>query len=74
MSSTATPAAQTGSDTWRPLKALLGGGFEVPDQFEVADLTLDSRSVRPGAAFLACRGREFQAVARARCCGNRHPA
>ncbi|MDE2219410.1 MAG: UDP-N-acetylmuramoyl-L-alanyl-D-glutamate--2,6-diaminopimelate ligase [Gammaproteobacteria bacterium] len=42
---------------WRPLKALLGGGFGVPDDFEVADLTLDSRSVRPGAAFLACRGR-----------------
>ncbi|MBS0387618.1 MAG: UDP-N-acetylmuramoyl-L-alanyl-D-glutamate--2,6-diaminopimelate ligase [Proteobacteria bacterium] len=42
---------------WRPLKALLGGGFELPDDFEVADLTLDSRSVRPGAAFLACRGR-----------------
>ncbi len=42
---------------WRPLKALLGGGFEVPEQFEISDLTLDSRSVRPGAAFLACRGR-----------------
>ena len=42
---------------WRPLKALLGGGFDVPDAFEVSDLTLDSRNVRPGAAFLACRGR-----------------
>jgi UDP-N-acetylmuramoyl-L-alanyl-D-glutamate--2,6-diaminopimelate ligase len=41
---------------WRPLKALLGGGIEVPDDVEVADLTLDSRSVGPGAAFLACRG------------------
>ena len=41
---------------WRPLKALLGGGIDVPDNVEVADLTLDSRQVRPGAAFLACRG------------------
>ncbi|HEV7432064.1 MAG TPA: UDP-N-acetylmuramoyl-L-alanyl-D-glutamate--2,6-diaminopimelate ligase [Steroidobacteraceae bacterium] len=41
---------------WRPLKALLGGGIDVPDDVEVADLTLDSRQVRPGAAFLACRG------------------
>src|SRR4029077_21055329 len=40
-----------------PLKALLGGGIEVPDDVEVADLTLDSRQVRAGAAFLACRGR-----------------
>ena len=56
MSTPATPNASAGGETWRPLKALLGGGFEVPDQFEVADLTLDSRSVRPGAAFLACRG------------------
>jgi UDP-N-acetylmuramoyl-L-alanyl-D-glutamate--2,6-diaminopimelate ligase len=42
---------------WRPLKALLGGSIEVPDDVEVADLTLDSREVRQGAAFLACRGR-----------------
>ena len=42
---------------WRPLKALLGGTIEVPDDVEVADLTLDSRQVRRGAAFLACRGR-----------------
>ena len=41
---------------WRPLKALLGGGIDVPDNVEVADLTLDSRQVRSGAAFLACRG------------------
>ncbi len=51
-------ANATGTEMpWRPLKALLGGGFEVPDTFEVADLTLDNRKVRPGAAFLACRGR-----------------
>jgi|KBSMisStaDraftv2_1062788.scaffolds.fasta_scaffold57281_2 UDP-N-acetylmuramoyl-L-alanyl-D-glutamate--2,6-diaminopimelate ligase len=44
-------------NTWRPLKALLGGAIEVPDDVEIADLTLDSRQVREGAAFLACRGR-----------------
>ena len=53
MSAAVTPAGTP----WRPLKALLGGGVDVPEQFQVADLTLDSRSVRPGAAFLACRGR-----------------
>ena len=46
-----------GEPTWRPLKALLGGGIEVPDDVEVVDLTLDSRQVRRGAAFLACRGK-----------------
>ena len=42
---------------WRPLKALLGGLVDVPERLEVSDITLDSRSVTPGAAFLACRGR-----------------
>ena len=42
---------------WRPLKALLGGSIDVPEDVEVAELTLDSRTVRPGTAFLACRGR-----------------
>src|SRR5258707_12779691 len=41
----------------RPLKAVRGGGIEVPADVEVSDLTIDSREVRPGAAFLACRGR-----------------
>ena len=58
MSAAATPVTSAAADTpWRPLKALLGGVVDVPDQFQVADLTLDSRSVGPGAAFLACRGR-----------------
>ena len=48
---------EVNGEHWRPLKALLGGGIEVPDDLEVSDLTLDSREVRPGAAFLACRGR-----------------
>ena len=47
---------------WRPLKALLGGGIEVPADIEVSDLTLDSREVRAGAAFLACRGRTHHGV------------
>jgi UDP-N-acetylmuramoyl-L-alanyl-D-glutamate--2,6-diaminopimelate ligase len=42
---------------WRPLKALLGGGIDAPERFEVSDLTQNSREVRPGAAFLACAGR-----------------
>src|ERR1700722_17559727 len=42
---------------WRPLKALLGGLVDVPDGLEVSDITQDSRSVTPGAAFLACQGR-----------------
>ncbi len=54
------PGANPGAieAVWRPLRALLGGGIEVPDDVEVADLTLDSRQVRKGAAFLACRGRK----------------
>ncbi len=63
VSAAAPAAAAAATDTpWRPLKALLGGSVEVPEQFEVADLTLDSRSVRPGAAFLACRGRTHHGV------------
>jgi UDP-N-acetylmuramoyl-L-alanyl-D-glutamate--2,6-diaminopimelate ligase len=42
---------------WRPLKALLGGLVDVPERLEVSDITQDSRSVTPGAAFLACQGR-----------------
>ncbi len=51
---------------WRPLKALLGGSVEVRADLEVSDLTLDSRSVRPGAAFLACRGQRQHGLAFAR--------
>jgi UDP-N-acetylmuramoyl-L-alanyl-D-glutamate--2,6-diaminopimelate ligase len=43
--------------TWRPLKAVLGGLVDIPDRLEVSDITQDSRSVIPGAAFLACQGR-----------------
>jgi UDP-N-acetylmuramoyl-L-alanyl-D-glutamate--2,6-diaminopimelate ligase len=47
---------------WRPLKAVLGGLAEVPADFEISELTQDSRTVRPGAAFLACRGRRHHGV------------
>jgi UDP-N-acetylmuramoyl-L-alanyl-D-glutamate--2,6-diaminopimelate ligase len=38
------------------LKAVLGGLVDVPDHFEICDITQDSRAVMPGAVFLACRG------------------
>ena len=59
-------AVASSTATWRPLKALLGGGIEVPEGVNVADLTLDSRSVRTGAAFLACRGRTHHGLEFAR--------
>jgi UDP-N-acetylmuramoyl-L-alanyl-D-glutamate--2,6-diaminopimelate ligase len=39
-----------------PLAALLAGIAPVPRDVLLADLTLDSRQVQPGGAFLACRG------------------
>jgi UDP-N-acetylmuramoyl-L-alanyl-D-glutamate--2,6-diaminopimelate ligase len=59
-----------GAHAWRPLKAVLGGLVDVPDYLEVSDVTQDSRSVTPGAAFFACRGAshhglEFAAAAAA---------
>jgi UDP-N-acetylmuramoyl-L-alanyl-D-glutamate--2,6-diaminopimelate ligase len=56
-------AAPGGS--WRPLKAVLGGAFDVPEQLEISDLTLDSRTVHPGSAFLAVRGTGHHGVAHA---------
>ncbi|MCC7460825.1 MAG: UDP-N-acetylmuramoyl-L-alanyl-D-glutamate--2,6-diaminopimelate ligase [Gammaproteobacteria bacterium] len=56
-------AAQSG---WRPLRALLGGQIEVPEQVEIADLTLDSRAAGRGAAFLAVRGRRVHGLQFAR--------
>ncbi len=40
----------------RALRHLLSGIVEAPDDIMVTDVTLDSREVRPGALFLACRG------------------
>jgi UDP-N-acetylmuramoyl-L-alanyl-D-glutamate--2,6-diaminopimelate ligase len=48
---------------WRPLKALLGGLVDVPEQLQVSDITIDSRAVTPGAAFLACKGRVHHGLA-----------
>jgi UDP-N-acetylmuramoyl-L-alanyl-D-glutamate--2,6-diaminopimelate ligase len=47
----------------RPLRAVLGELAPVPGSIEISDLTLDSRAVRPGAAFLACRGRSTHGLA-----------
>jgi UDP-N-acetylmuramoyl-L-alanyl-D-glutamate--2,6-diaminopimelate ligase len=49
--------------SWRPLKAVLGGLVDVPERVEVSDITQDSRSVTPGAAFLACQGRSHHGLA-----------
>ncbi|HMA12742.1 MAG TPA: UDP-N-acetylmuramoyl-L-alanyl-D-glutamate--2,6-diaminopimelate ligase, partial [Steroidobacteraceae bacterium] len=38
------------------LGSLLAGLAEVPRDVSLTDVTLDSRQVRPGGAFLACRG------------------
>src|SRR3984885_4389569 len=40
----------------RALRHLLSGIVEAPDDVMVTDVTLDSREVKPGALFLACRG------------------
>jgi UDP-N-acetylmuramoyl-L-alanyl-D-glutamate--2,6-diaminopimelate ligase len=39
----------------RALRHLLSGIVDAPDDIMVTDVTLDSREVRPGALFLACR-------------------
>ncbi|HTT02065.1 MAG TPA: UDP-N-acetylmuramoyl-L-alanyl-D-glutamate--2,6-diaminopimelate ligase [Steroidobacteraceae bacterium] len=39
-----------------PLATLTAGLIEAPSDVVVTDVTLDSRKVRPGALFLACRG------------------
>jgi UDP-N-acetylmuramoyl-L-alanyl-D-glutamate--2,6-diaminopimelate ligase len=40
----------------RNLQALLAGRAAVPSDIEITDLTLDSRAVQPGAAFIALPG------------------
>jgi UDP-N-acetylmuramoyl-L-alanyl-D-glutamate--2,6-diaminopimelate ligase len=39
-----------------PLGQLMAGVVQAPEGIEITDVTLDSRTVRPGALFLACRG------------------
>jgi len=41
----------------RDLREVVGDLARPPTPVAISDLTLDSRSVRPGAAFLACQGR-----------------
>ncbi|HEY6458461.1 MAG TPA: UDP-N-acetylmuramoyl-L-alanyl-D-glutamate--2,6-diaminopimelate ligase [Steroidobacteraceae bacterium] len=52
----------TGESTYRggarALRHLLSGIVDAPDDVMVTDVTLDSREVRPGALFLACRGHD----------------
>jgi len=50
----------------RPLAELTAGLVDVPPTVLVSDLTLDSRSVSPGALFLACRGRTHHGIEFAR--------
>jgi UDP-N-acetylmuramoyl-L-alanyl-D-glutamate--2,6-diaminopimelate ligase len=40
----------------RSLAELTAGILQAPADVEITDVTLDSRAVRPGALFLACRG------------------
>jgi UDP-N-acetylmuramoyl-L-alanyl-D-glutamate--2,6-diaminopimelate ligase len=47
----------------RSLSQLTAGILEVPADIEIADVTLDSRAVRPGALFLACQGRTHHGLA-----------
>jgi UDP-N-acetylmuramoyl-L-alanyl-D-glutamate--2,6-diaminopimelate ligase len=52
-----TPAAPSNSTRRARLAELTVGLVAAPAALEVSDVTLDSRSARPGALFLACRGR-----------------
>jgi UDP-N-acetylmuramoyl-L-alanyl-D-glutamate--2,6-diaminopimelate ligase len=64
--------SQTGSPrAAQPLAKLAAGFAAVPPEVLVSDVTLDSRAVKPGGLFLACKGRAHhglkfaaQAVAR----------
>ena len=47
----------------RLLAELLAGLASAPSGLRVSDVTLDSRTVRPGALFLACRGRSHHGLA-----------
>ena len=59
-------ADDTGAPEYRStLAALLEGAAQPLRDVEIRDLTLDSRSVTPGAAFLACQGRTTHGVAHA---------
>ncbi len=46
-----------------PLAELTAGLLDSPSDIRVTDVTLDSRAVRPGALFLACRGAAHHGLA-----------
>lgn len=46
----------------RTLSELTAGFASVPPGLMVSDVTLDSRDVKPGALFLACRGRKAHGI------------
>ncbi|HEX4024982.1 MAG TPA: UDP-N-acetylmuramoyl-L-alanyl-D-glutamate--2,6-diaminopimelate ligase [Steroidobacteraceae bacterium] len=50
----------------RALGTVLGGLADVPGELMVSDITQDSRTVTPGCAFLACRGRTHHGLEFAR--------
>ena len=52
-----TPAATANATPRARLAELTAGLVAAPGALEVSDVTLDSRAARPGALFLACRGR-----------------
>ena len=59
-------ADDTGAPVYRSTLAAVLEGFAQPlRDVEVTDLTLDSRQVSPGAAFLACQGRTSHGLAHA---------
>jgi UDP-N-acetylmuramoyl-L-alanyl-D-glutamate--2,6-diaminopimelate ligase len=44
------------------LKELMAGVLNAPPEIQISDITLDSREVRPGALFLACKGIEHHGL------------
>ncbi len=59
-----TPRTESpGSARGLPLAELTAGVLDSPADVRVTDVTLDSRDVRPGALFLACRGATHHGLA-----------
>lgn len=50
------PALSQSAARGLPLAELTAGMLDSPADIRITDVTLDSRAVRPGALFLACRG------------------
>ncbi|HTV77931.1 MAG TPA: UDP-N-acetylmuramoyl-L-alanyl-D-glutamate--2,6-diaminopimelate ligase [Steroidobacteraceae bacterium] len=60
------PGTQISGGGGAGLRQLLAGIVAAPQDIAVSDITLDSREVRPGALFLACRGHDAGGAAGAR--------